>query len=657
MIRFLQTKGPIQKILLVGFLAIICIMMVVTLVPGGILNEFGITHEGLIAKVGSEQITAQDVNQQANQIARSQFPRGAPPQLRPYLMQQAAESLMMQGLLLNEANRMGFHTTDEELRYELQHGGLSAQLFPNGNFVGADQYKAFVSTNFNLTVSQFEDKLKRQITMNKLRNAIEGGATVSSDQLVQQFRQANTKVKFDYAVIALQDVAKQVKPTDAELRAFYEKSKAQYANSIPEKRKASYIPIDQAKLPNPPKVTAEDLQSYYNAHQDQFRVPESVTVRHILIRTPTAGPDGKVDPKAVAEARAKAEDILKQLKAGADFATLAKKFSQDPASAPNGGFLGPITRGRTVPEFEKTAFATPKGQTSGVIQTDYGFHILHVDDKAEAHVKTMAEAKPEIEPVIARDKAKAAAETLARTMEAEARTGGMEKAAKNHGLQVVGIGYFVRSESLPGIGNAPAFMDAMFTTKPMAPPVAVATPQGFAILQVTDVKPPSSPTYEEAKDRVEQQFRTDRAQSMLSQKTQELSDRARAGHNLRAAAKELGATLHTSEFVSPEGQVPEIGALTGPAAQIFTMKQGEISGPLNTARGGVVMMLLEKQEPSMANFDQQKDEIRQQLLQRRQTDMFEIYLANLRKVGEQKGIIKIFNKEFTKLMSSTNTGE
>jgi hypothetical protein len=173
MIRFLQTKGPIQKALLVGFLAIICIMMVVTLVPGGILNEFGITHEGLIAKVGSEQITAQDVNQQANQIARGQFPRGAPPQLRPYLLQQAAESLMMQGLLLNEANRMGLRTGDEELRYELQHGGLSSQLFPNGNFVGTEQYKAFVGSNFNLTISQFEDKLKRQITINKLRNIIE----------------------------------------------------------------------------------------------------------------------------------------------------------------------------------------------------------------------------------------------------------------------------------------------------------------------------------------------------------------------------------------------------------------------------------------------------------------------------------------------------
>ena len=125
----------------------------------------------------------------------------------------------------------------------------------------------------------------------------------------------------------------------------------------------------------------------------------------------------------------------------------------------------------------------------------------------------------------------------------------------------------------------------------------------------------------------------DRAQAMLSQKTRELSDRARAQHNLRAAAKELGAVLHTSEFVTPQGQVPDIGALTGPAAQIFSMKPGEISGPINSARGGLVMMLLEKQEPSMADFDQQKDEIRQQLLQQKQSEMFEIYIANLRKVG------------------------
>ena len=182
----------------------------------------------------------------------------------------------------------------------------------------------------------------------------------------------------------------------------------------------------------------------------------------------------------------------------------------------------------------------------------------------------------------------------------------------------------------------------------------MATPQGFAILQVTDVKPPSSPTYEEVKDRVEQQFRTDRAQSMLSQKTQELSDRARAQHNLRAAAKELGAALHTSEFVTPQGQVPEIGALTGPAAQIFTMKPGEISGAINTARGGLVMMLLEKQEPSMADFDNKKTKSASNCSSTSNRRCLSSIIANLRKVGEQKGTIKVYDKEFTRLMATVS---
>jgi peptidyl-prolyl cis-trans isomerase D len=654
MIRFLQTPGRLQKALLIGFLAIICIMMVVTLVPGGILGEFGIGQQGLIAKVGRQDITAQDVGQMANQIGRGQFPRGVPPQLRPYLMQQAAESLMMQALLLNEAARMDLRTNSDELRYELQHGPLGAQLFPGGNFIGNDQYQAFVQANFNFTVPQFEDRVKRQITINKLRNLIEGGVNVSPAEMEEQFRQDNVKVKFDYAVIALADLAKQVKPTDAELRAYYEKSQQQYVNSIPEKRKAAYVAIDMARLPNPPQATAEDLRSYYNAHQDQFRVPESVTVRHILIRTPSPGPDGKTDPKAVAQDRAKAEDILKQLKAGADFAALAKKESQDPGSAANGGLLGPITRGRTVPEFEKAAFSLAKGQTSGVIQTDYGFHILRVDDKTEAHLKTLDEVKPQIQQVVTQEKAKAAADALSRTVESEARTSSLEKAAKAHGLQVVETGYFSRTDSLPGLGSTPAFMDAVFAAQVKAPPAAVATSQGFVVYQLADIKPPATPAYEEVKDRVEQQFGAERARTMLGQKAQELSDRARAQHNLRAAAKELGASIHTSELVTPQSQVPEIGALAGPAGQIFTMKPGEISGAVNTGAGSAVMMLLDKQEPSMAQFEQQKEGIRQQLLQRKQMELFENYIANLRKTAEQKGVVRIYQKEFNRMLTTVN---
>ena len=149
----------------------------------------------------------------------------------------------------------------------------------------------------------------------------------------------------------------------------------------------------------------EDLQAYYDQHRDDYRVPEQVNVSHILIKTPLPGPDGKVDPKGVEEARKKAEDVLKQVKAGGNFAELAKKYSEDPGSGKNGGSLGWIGKGRTVPEFEKAAFSLAKGATSDLVQSSYGFHIIRVDDKQAAHVKSLDEVKDQIEGAIKQQKA------------------------------------------------------------------------------------------------------------------------------------------------------------------------------------------------------------------------------------------------------------
>ena len=160
----------------------------------------------------------------------------------------------------------------------------------------------------------------------------------------EQVKKQDTKVKFAYAVLTLDDIKKQINPTDAELKSFYDQNKQQYVNSIPEKVKARYILIDTAKLGEKIPVTQAQVQQYYNQHQDEFRIPETVTVRHILIKTPTPGADGKVDQKGVDAARAKADDILKQLKCGTSFADLAKKNSDDPGSAQNGGLLPPLTK-------------------------------------------------------------------------------------------------------------------------------------------------------------------------------------------------------------------------------------------------------------------------------------------------------------------------
>ena len=459
----------------------------------------------------------------------------------------------------------------------------------------------------------------------------------------------DTKVKFEYAVLTLDDIKKQIKPTDAELKAFYEQYKQQYANSIPQRIKAQYIVIETAKLVDKVPVTQAELQQYYNQHQDEYRIPETVTVRHILIKTPTPGPDGKVDQAGVDAARKKAEDIAKQLKSGASFAELAKKNSDDPGSAQNGGLLPPLTKGRTVPEFEQAAFSTPAGQTTDIIRTSYGFHIIHVEAKQQARLKPLDEVKPEIEAVLKGKKASTEAQNLANAVQALARTAGLSKAAAEKGLTVTTVGPAAQGEPLPGVGNAPEFASALFSAKKNDPPATAPLPQGYAIYQVTDIQPPQTPTFEQVKDKVEQQFKEQRAQAQLAQKTQQLADRAHAEHDLAKAAKEAGVTVKTSELVDRTSQVPEVGAMSGGASVAFSMKPGEISAPIQGGNNGIVIKVLELQQPSPEQVKQNWDTVKDTLLQQKRNEIEGLYIENLRDRLEKEGKVKINKKEMERL--------
>src|SRR5205085_5585197 len=287
----------------------------------------------------------------------------------------------------------------------------------------------------------------------------------------------------------------------------------------------------------------------------------------------------------------------------------------DAGSAKNDGSLSWIGKGRSVPEFEKAAFSLPKGGTSDVVKSSYGYHIIHVDDKQEAHVKSLDEVKPQIEAVLRQQKAARAAEGEANAFVTQARTSGLDKAASGKGLQVTTTDFVSRTDSLPGIGNAPHFMEAAFAQTAKSAPDMIQVPQGFVIYQVLDIKPPATPTFEEIRSRVEEEFKNQRATELLGQKTQELADRAKAEHDLKKVAKELGATVKTSDLVDPNGQVPDIGSMTGPASAAFSLKQGEISGPINSGSNGAVLQVLEKQQPSDTDFAVKKDEVRDALLQ------------------------------------------
>jgi peptidyl-prolyl cis-trans isomerase D len=644
MIRFLQTPGPIKKIFLGGLLTIICVLMAITLIPGGFLGEalgFG-AGQGVLAKVGDQEVSVQQVQQAAQRMARG---RNFPPQLQPLLQQQAAQQLLMKAALLSEADHMGLRVTNDELVHELRGGAFGAQLFPGGTFVGQQRYEDFVSQNFQMSVPQFEQEMKDSLLLRKLENLVQDGISVSDAEAFQQFQTQNTKVKFEYAVVTLDSILSHINPTEQELKEYFDKNAARYANAIPERRKVDYVIVDQAKVADETKVTQDDLQRYYNQHREEFHVSDEVNVRHILIKTPPPGADGKVDPKALDAARAKAQEVLNKVKAGGNFAELAKKYSDDPGSKENGGSLGWIGKGRTVPEFEKVAFELQPGQTSGLVQTTFGFHIIHVDAKRTAHQQTLDEVKAQIEPLVKQEKAARAAESLANTIATQARAaGGLQAAASRNGLKVEQSSLVARTDTLPGIGSAPQFMDAVFSANAKNPPEVANIPQGYAIFQVTEIKPPEKPTFEQVRSKVESDFKQERAGNLLQKRTAELSDRARAQHDLKKAAKEDGATVKTSELVGRKDQVPDIGAMSGSAAVAFTLKPGSISGPIVTGRDGVVLQIVDRKVPTEAEFQASKDQVREELLQEKRNEAFEIFASNLRQRMEKEGKIR-FNKE------------
>ena len=646
MIRFLQSEGTTKKYILGGLLLLICVSMVGYLAQGiSSTGNVTTTDRGVVATVDGEKIMSQEVNEQGRNMLRQQFPRGnaMAEQMLPYFNQQAIEQLINQKALISAAQNMGLRVSDAELRDELEHGQYSQTFFPDGKFIGEAKYKE-VLQEASITPAHFEELEKNNLLFQKLRTMVAGAAVVSPTEVEQEARKRNTKVKFDYAVIDIADVKKGIHPGEEELKAFYERNKATYANSIPEKRKLRYAVVDLAKAQAQATVSANDLNAYYQQHAADYQVPEKALVRHILIKAPV-GSDGKPDAKGLDAAQAKANDLLKQIKAGGDFGKLAQANSDDSESKDTMGLLGWIQRGSyPATDVEKIIFSMPKGQTSDVLKSSYGFHIVRLEDKQDAHRKPLEEVKADIEPLLKQQAAQKLAESQASALLAQAAgPNGLEAAA--HGSAVT-TEFVTSKDALPGIGAAPDFMGSAFAAKEKAPPQIARIPQGYVIYEVLAVQPPSTPTFEQIKAKVEEQFKNEQSNALMSKKTQELADRAKTSHDLKKVAKELGVTVKTSEPVLATGQVPDIGSMGNEGvAGVFAGKPGDIVGPAQVGQNGAVLQIVSREEPSTAEMEQKKDEVREGLLQQKRQEIFGLYVTNLRQQMEKSGKIVINQAE------------
>jgi peptidyl-prolyl cis-trans isomerase D len=641
MIRFLQSKdNRLVKAIFIVIIGAAVITMVVTLIPGIFQSAdvAGDTYATVYPHWYSRLTFSGDKISmtRVQEVAQQQLQRQRLPDFAlPYMVQRVGEQLILQKVLLAKASSLGISANDEDVRNFLHTGQYGELLFPKGQFIGEDKYRQFISQQFDMTTADFEKALADDITINRLRSMITGGVTVSDQEIRDQYRKQNVKIKFDYAVISSDDLRKQINPSESDLQAFFTKNAARYATAVPEERKIAYFAFTLDQLPGgAPKATPQEIQAYYTAHQTEFQVPDQARSRHILIKFP--GGKAKTD----AEAKATAESILKQIQGGADFAELAKKDSEDPGSGAQGGELGFARHGTMVPEFDTAIFGQKIGDVK-IVHSQYGYHIVQVEERQTAHAQPLAEVEPTIQVQLLRQKEAQAESAYAQSLATEAAKNGLAKTAAAHHLEVVTTPSINAQGTISGLPDGSQVVAKAFTAKLNAAPAFAPSGEGYAIFQVTNIAAAHAPTFAEWKDKVAKDYADERLPQLLTQKTKELADKAKASGDLAKAAKEVGATVKTSDLVGDSGQVPDLGQVGTVAPDLFNLSVGAISGPINAQRTGVVAKLLDKQEPTPDEIAKNLDQTREQVLDQRREEVFGIFVTSAQDQFKKSKLIAI----------------
>ncbi len=635
--KALRKKDVLVRILLGIVLGFISVGMLLYLVPGQ-GSSTGSAADA-VAEVGGHPVSVVEVRRQLQRIER----RGALPRaLEPLYVQQIVNQLVYEQMLELEAKRLGIRVTDEERAERIRQ--LLPTAFAGGAFVGMQQYAADVQLRFDMGVAEFEELVRQGLLEEKFRRLVTDGISVTPEEVGQEFRRRNEKIKLDYVVIKADELESKVAVTDAELAAYFEKDKGHYV--VPERRVVRYALLDLNQLRQHVSVSEEELRAYYNEHIDRYRIQNRVRVSHILFKT-----IGKTDAE-VEEVRKKAEDVLKKARHGAKFEDLAKQYSED-TTKDKGGDLGWIGQGQTVPEFEKVAFSLPKGAISDLVKTQYGFHIIKVVDREVARTQSFDEVRGSILPILLGEKAERLVNEQADKIAAAVRQSSrqpLEGIAKQFNLTIGETRPVAANEPLGELGNAPDLQATIFRLRPGELSSPLRTDRGYVLLTVKEIQPTHPGTLAEVRDKVTADFRRERAVELARARAEELSKRSQSGENLAAVAKALGLEVKTSEPFARTGSVPGVGSARQFSAA-FGLAVGQTGPAVFLGANWVVYRVVAREEPKPEEFEKQRKEIELQVLQGKREVAYDAFRSALEDRMRREGKLKLMPENVKRLSS------
>lgn len=547
-------------------------------------------REGAAIQIGdtsiSEQQFIQDLRSNENRMQRLYGKQWSQIRDRVNLAEQTAQQLIQRQLLVDEAHRAGLTVSEREIQEQiLSYPGFTRE---DGTFIGDAAYKRILRAN-QMTPAAFEEQIRTDLLIQKLQDVLRQGVLLTDAEVEAEVRRQRESADFDLAVVGLQQFLSKVSAGDAEVEAYYNAHKEELRQ--PEKRVIRYVVVETNTLRRLLPVNDKEIGEYYKDHLDEFREGEKAHAAHILIRIPSNG-------GAEAEAKAKllAEQVAKMARKGADFATLAKKYSQDPGSKDKGGDLGWFERGRMVKEFENAVFSHKPGEIVGPIKSQFGYHIIKVEGFRPARVRPLAEVKDQVKFRLLESRAAAEGESraaaLARRIEREKPNtdAAWDKLASgDEAVNSFVSPPFGAKDVIPGIGQNPDLSKAIFAAKVGDTGGPVPISRGWMIWQLKEIHPAGVPPLSEIKDKVAGLVVKEKALEMARGKASELAAAWKAGKDVEALAKKMGVAVTPVRGHKRGQPIPGVGVSAELDEAVFGASKDAVVGPVSLpGRGAAV---------------------------------------------------------------------
>jgi peptidyl-prolyl cis-trans isomerase D len=547
---------------------------------------------------------------------------------------QLIDTMIQKEILKIIAKRFGVKVTPAEIQRIIK---MDPSFQVDGKF-NLERYLEILGDN----ATSYEDMIYESLLKTKVSNILTDYLDVSEREIREEFSRVNQRTQVDYALIKKEDYKKRIKPTEAELRSYFDSHKAAY--HVKEKRRTHYllVPFGQfiARMP----VTDQEIDAEWKRKPHD----ETVEAAHILFKIKEDADDEAV--------KAKAESVLKSAnKAGADFAALAKKYSEDEGSAGKGGNLGPMLRKDLVKEFADVAFSLKPGEISQLVKTEFGYHIIKLL-KHEKPTKDRASLAMIIQLRKSKDLAKKKAEEAARQLEKQKD---LQVAADRLGAEVKAeikdTGFIAKNDETAADATIlPVMINEIFELKGIDAIGKVAEHAlGYAIPKLIEVQMPRPGDFSEFRSQIEKDYAEFKVKELLQADAKKLSEDATKQGSLEKAAKAMGVGIKKSdEFALSGTPSSEIGQNYQFTKAAFDLEPGGVSAPQSIYENMAVFQVKSRTPFDESAYQESKPGLRKELLHKKQGPYFQEYVRKVADDLEKSGKIRINPKAIERALTS-----